>query len=85
MLNLFPNAQRDARIVRLEAQVAYLAGRLGISPEELETHAAPDIPAEVRRLAATGKKIAAVKAYREATGASLTAAKRAVDTVSSLP
>ncbi|WP_026197001.1 hypothetical protein [Sciscionella marina] len=84
MLNLFPNARQDARIVRLEAQVAYLAGQLGVGPEELEAHAAPDVPAEVRRLAAEGKKIKAIKVYREATGASLAAAKRAVDAVSSL-
>ncbi|WP_051898021.1 ribosomal protein L7/L12 [Sciscionella sediminilitoris] len=79
------DARQEARIVRLEAQVAYLAEQLGVRPGELEAHAAPDVPAEARRLAEAGKKIKAIKVYREATGASLAEAKRAIEAISPFP
>ncbi len=78
---LNPSSRRDDRITRLEAQVAFLADRLGVSPDELDRHGEKPMPEEVARLVAQGKKLPAIKAYRQATGASLRGAKRAVDGV----
>lgn len=78
------------RIHRLEAQVAahehtiaQLCAKLGIEPTRSN---APTIVAagapladEEKRLFAEGKKIAAIKAYRERTNASLVDAKEAVE------
>lgn len=76
---LVPSATRDDRITRLEAQVAYLANRLGVSPEELPQ---PKASAQGGRpTPGRGHRIEAIRAYRQATGASLKAAKRAVDSL----
>lgn len=78
---LVPSATRDDRITRLETQVAYLANRLGVSPEELDSHSQKPAPKAVGQLLAEGHRIEAIRAYRQATGASLKAAKRAVDSL----
>jgi hypothetical protein len=78
MSYLVPSAKQDDRLTRLEAQVAYLAERLGVSPEELDRHDEKPLPEEVRRLVADGHEVQAIRAYRESTGASLEAARRAV-------
>jgi ribosomal protein L7/L12 len=78
------------RIHRLEAQmaaheqtIAQLCEKLGIEPTR---SSAPTIDAtgapladEEKRLLGEGKKIAAIKAYRERTGANLVDAKEAVE------
>ncbi|MGI8903472.1 MAG: hypothetical protein ACR2IP_07420 [Solirubrobacteraceae bacterium] len=83
MINLGPLLRplvlRDDRVSRLEAQVSFLAERVGIPPQELELHRDPPMPDEARRLLAEGHRIPAIKEYRKATGASLSAAVRIVD------
>ncbi len=56
---------------RLESKVDRLMDRAGLQPQ--------DDLAEVHRAVAAGEKIRAVKAYREATGTDLAAAKSAVE------
>ncbi len=53
---LNPSSRRDDRITRLEAQVAFLADRLGVPPDELDRHDEKPMPEEVARLVAEGKK-----------------------------
>lgn len=66
-----------------EQTIAQLCARLGIEPTR---SSAPTIVAtgapladEEKRLLGEGKKIAAIKAYRERTGANLVDAKEAVE------
>ncbi len=75
---LVPSSGLADRLTRLETQVAYLAQRSGVSPEELEVHAVPRVPDQVLRLLADGRKLQAAKAYRQATGASAASAMRVV-------
>lgn len=77
-MNLVPSATQDDRITRLEAQVAFLAERLSISAEELENHSSKPVPTEVQELVDGGHEVKAIRAYRQATGASLKAAKAVV-------
>jgi len=65
-------ARTAAQLASLEAKVDAIAAQLGVVWPE------PQYP-EVERLLAAGKEIAAIKAYREATGADLLTAKIAVD------
>ncbi len=58
--------------------MAFLAERLGISPEELELHSSKPVPSEVQDLVDHGREVEAIRAYRQATGASLKAAKAVV-------
>ena len=64
---LNPNAKR---IAHLEARVKELSARLGIEEAPLS---------EVQELIAQGRKIHAIKLYREQTGMGLAASKEAVD------
>lgn len=73
-----PRLQQSVMV--LQAQVAELARRAGMSAEDLE-RIRPQVPAEVRDLVAQDKPVTAVRAYREATGASLLLAKQVVDDV----
>ncbi len=41
---LNPSSRRDDRITRLEAQVAFLADRLGVVPDELDRHGEKPMP-----------------------------------------
>ena len=62
------------RVSRLEAQVARINEQLGI-----EAPGPPaGIPLDVIDLAASGNRLAAIKRYRELTGADLDEAKRVV-------
>jgi len=79
MNSLVPSATQVDRIIRLEAQVAFLAERLGTSPEELELHSSKPVPSEVQDLVDRGHEVEGMRAYRQATGASLKAAKAVVD------
>ncbi|GAB3973161.1 ribosomal protein L7/L12 [Plantactinospora veratri] len=61
-----------ARLRRVEAKLDVVMGHLGLA---LPEPALPEVLAQLER----GQKIAAVKAYREATGEGLREAKEAVD------
>jgi ribosomal protein L7/L12 len=65
-----------AQVDRIERQVARISANLGIPYDYPVTS---ETPPEVVELAQSGKKIAAVKRYRELTGAGLQEAKEAVD------
>ncbi|MCB9845989.1 MAG: ribosomal protein L7/L12 [Phycisphaeraceae bacterium] len=61
-----------ARVSRLERQLAEIMGHLGIEPDD-------DGLDQVRDLMNAGKKIEAIKEYRQRTGAGLAEAKQAVE------
>ena len=63
------------RLRRLEEQVAQLSARAGL----LWDDGTGGIPADVVALARDGKKIEAIKRYREITGVGLAEAKEVVD------
>jgi ribosomal protein L7/L12 len=65
------------RIRRLEEQVALLSDKLGVPWEEPGS----GIPPEIVDLVHRGKKIEAIKAYRELTGVGLAEAKDVIDGV----
>ncbi|NBE96168.1 hypothetical protein FE391_20020 [Nonomuraea sp. KC401] len=70
----------EERVARLERQIAHLERHLGIDPALIDSvdgdsRLPPDFYAAMRK----GKKILAIKIYREATGASLMTAKKAVE------
>lgn len=67
------HAETRLALRRLETRVDQLLQTAGLAPEE-------DL-AEVHRAVAEGEKIQAIKAYREATGADLVAAKSAVERI----
>ncbi|QFG67355.1 hypothetical protein [Ornithinimicrobium pratense] len=71
---------REVRL--LEDLVAQLARRAGVGTgelAELRGQTRPGITPQIRALVAQGKHIAAIKAYREETGAGLKDAKDAID------
>ena len=68
------------RIAILERKVADLYERLGQREPEL-AELAGDVSPEVLALLQQGKKIDAIKLYREQTGASLAAAKAFVESL----
>ena len=75
--SLIGSAQRrqtrtEARLAELQRTVDALAEHLGVTVPE------PQHP-EVERLLAAGQQVAAVKAYRQATGADLLTARNAVE------
>lgn len=74
MFGLFQSGDEAARLRRIERKLDLVLKHLGV---EDPGDVGPD--AEVRRLADAGDKIAAIKAYRERTGAGLAEAKRAVE------
>lgn len=66
---------------RLERQVIRLSDAAGIPYERPGTATAGEVPLDVIDLAASGNKIAAIKRYRELTGADLAQAKQVVDSI----
>jgi ribosomal protein L7/L12 len=62
----------DRRLARMERKLDAIADRLGVAVVEPEL-------AEVTALLRQGKKIQAIKAYRESTGAGLAEARDAVE------
>ncbi|RSM41219.1 hypothetical protein DMA12_24760 [Amycolatopsis balhimycina DSM 5908] len=62
----------DRRLARVERKLDAIADRLGVAVVEPEL-------AEVTALLRQGKKIQAIKAYRESTGAGLAEARDAVE------
>lgn len=73
----------DPEVAALRARVARLEAALAEVRQQLGMPAAPDIgrtiPAYVRDLAASGKKIAAIKELREQTGMGLAEAKETIE------
>jgi len=63
------------RLRRLEEQVALLSEKLGVAFDD----PAAGTPPEVVELARNGRKIEAIKRYRELTGVGLAGAKDVVD------
>jgi ribosomal protein L7/L12 len=71
-------AQHKAEIRRLEQKIDLLYSKLEINPRPAQSSAG-SLPARVREQDGTYGRIAAIKAYREETGADLATAKQAVD------
>lgn len=70
----------SARLERVERKLDALLEQLGIAPEDVVPDPVSDPRfGEVRELVAAGRKIEAIKVYRELTGAGLFDAKVAVD------
>jgi ribosomal protein L7/L12 len=62
----------DRRIARVERKLDLIIDHLGLQPDDPEL-------SQVTAFLRDGKKIQAIKAYREATGAGLAEAKEAVE------
>jgi ribosomal protein L7/L12 len=78
-MSLFGPSQIDeleAKVERLTRQVEVLARQLGV---ELEAEPAPEVSDEVLALVQRGKKIDAIKKYREEHNVGLQEAKRVID------
>lgn len=69
----------DSRIPRLEKRVARIEHKLDLILAHLGLTEPEPWSDEVNALVRDGKKIKAIKVYREATGAGLREAKEAVD------
>ncbi|MBY8342993.1 ribosomal protein L7/L12 [Streptomyces spinosirectus] len=65
-------SRQDRRMARVEHKLDLVLGHLGLSEPEPWSD-------EINALLVEGKKIQAIKVYREATGAGLKEAKEAVD------
>ncbi|MFG1646993.1 ribosomal protein L7/L12 [Amycolatopsis sp. NPDC049252] len=68
----------ERRLARMELKLDAIAGHLGVAAAEAAQPQLADLP-EVRKYLMEGKKIQAIKAYRESTGAGLKDAKDAVE------
>lgn len=64
---------------RLQRQVLELKGRLGNQASDIDPYG---VSTEEREAVSAGKKIQAIKMYRERTGADLLTAKNAIDSLS---
>jgi ribosomal protein L7/L12 len=69
----------ERRLSELERQVAFLMGRLGVTEPDAPAPRGP--AAEVENLIRAGRKIEAIKAWRESTGQGLREAKEAVEAI----
>jgi ribosomal protein L7/L12 len=69
--------QLRQRVTRLERQVALLMERLGVEYEDEVEDVLPEVLHALQR----GRKIEAIRRYREATGATLRAAKTYVESL----
>ena len=71
----------DERISRLEAQVARLYAHLGLDPgvDRFAEVSAGGLDADIQQLVTDGRKINAIKLYRERTGVGLAEAKDAIE------
>ena len=67
------------RLGELEQLVQYLYEKTGVPMPDLYTLARTQIPARVRQLLAEGDKMAAIKAYRDATDVDLATAVRTIE------
>jgi ribosomal protein L7/L12 len=69
----------EDRIARLERQVDFLFRRLGVDPSAAFAGGGDELPMSFYDALQRGKKIQAIKIYREATGVGLKQAKDVVD------
>ncbi len=80
MFSLFsagsPNPRDAALLRRIDAKLDLILANLGL---EFDDPAGASLGEQARRLADEGRKIDAIKAYRDATGAGLKDAKDAVE------
>ncbi|MFT3855432.1 MAG: hypothetical protein QM733_22270 [Ilumatobacteraceae bacterium] len=67
------------RLSRLEAMVTDLYARLGFAVPSPAAMSSAQVPEDVLALVRQGNKIAAIKRYRELTGADLASAKDTID------
>jgi ribosomal protein L7/L12 len=67
------------RVALLEAQVRYLSERTQIPLPDFRAVAQSQLTPQIQQLIANGDKIAAIKAYREATGCDLATAKKVIE------
>ena len=67
------------RLRTLETQVAYLYRHLGIDPADAVPAPSGGVDADVAQLINSGRKINAIKLYRDRTGAGLAEAKDAIE------
>lgn len=65
---------------RLLTLVTQFKNRLDVEAGDVDVYG---VSAEERQLVASGQKVAAIKEYRERTGADLLTAKNAIDSISS--
>jgi ribosomal protein L7/L12 len=68
----FQVAAAQARLTRVERKLDRLLAKLGVDPH-------PPLSDRVKELAGEGRKIEAIKLYRDETGAGLAEAKAAVE------
>jgi ribosomal protein L7/L12 len=66
----------SVRLRRIERKLDRILSQLGIAPDDESVTGLSDA---VRRLADAGKKVEAIKAYRDETGAGLREAKEIID------
>lgn len=69
------------RIFRLEQRVAYLYQHLGLDPADAEAASAALLPPSFYEALRARNLIAAIKIYRDTTGAGLAEAKREVEAI----
>ncbi|MEU8649603.1 hypothetical protein [Streptomyces sp. NPDC048737] len=69
----------ESRASRLDKRIRGLERRLDVLLDHWDLEAGNAAPAEVVALARAGKDVAAIRKYREITGAGLREAKEAVD------
>jgi hypothetical protein len=70
-----------ARLGTLEQLVRHLYEKTGIPVPDVQTLARAEVSDNVRRLLASGNKIAAIKAYRDEAGVDLPTATRTIDSL----
>ena len=76
LLGLLDSDDDDKRIARMEKKLDRIIEHLGIDVDDIDNERLVD---EAQRLADQGRKIEAIKAHREATGAGLSETKKLVD------
>lgn len=69
----------ESRASRLDKRIRGLERRLDVLLDHWDLEAGSAAPADVAALARAGKDVAAIRKYREITGAGLREAKEAVD------
>jgi hypothetical protein len=78
------DAADSSRLARLERQVAFLYRHFGFDPQLVDTFpAAGEMPPEFTEALRQRNLIAAIKIYRQVTGAGLAEAKDAVERIAS--
>lgn len=78
----FGQAREIERLRRENQRLLTLVAQLKECPgDEANTVDAFSVSAEERQLATSGRKVEAIKAYRKRTGADLSTAKNAIDSV----